>query len=220
MVDGIDGAGVLIGDDRVVGVPVDDVGEPLVVPRIATRAHRRVGRDGDARFMVRAGVATRLEIADAGLGDVSLVLVEGHRPAAVQQRFWDTRWEAVRSAHPDWDAARIRAETSRFVAPPDGNPPHSTGGAVDVILLDADRAELDMGSALNDPCPQMAMSAEVDATARRWRDTLGAAMADAGFVNYPEEWWHFSFGDQYWAWRTGAPAAVYGRVDGAGLTAR
>jgi D-alanyl-D-alanine dipeptidase len=28
-------------------------------------------------------------------------------------------------------------------------------------------------------------------------------------VNYPTEWWHWSYGDRYWALMTGAPAARY-----------
>ena len=35
-------------------------------------------------------------------------------------------------------------------------------------------------------------------------------MNDAGFAGYYEEWWHFSYGDQYWAGTTGAVAAMYG----------
>jgi D-alanyl-D-alanine dipeptidase len=35
-------------------------------------------------------------------------------------------------------------------------------------------------------------------------------MTGEGFANYPEEWWHFSWGDQMWARLTGAPAAIYG----------
>ena len=31
----------------------------------------------------------------------------------------------------------------------------------------------------------------------------------AGLVNYPTEWWHWSFGDRYWALLTGAAAACY-----------
>jgi D-alanyl-D-alanine dipeptidase len=31
-------------------------------------------------------------------------------------------------------------------------------------------------------------------------------------VNYPTEWWHWSYGDRYWALMTGAPAALYGPV--------
>ncbi len=32
----------------------------------------------------------------------------------------------------------------------------------------------------------------------------------AGLVNYPTEWWHWSFGDRYWALATGKAAALYG----------
>jgi D-alanyl-D-alanine dipeptidase len=35
-------------------------------------------------------------------------------------------------------------------------------------------------------------SQSVSAEQRRWRDTLVAAMAKQGFVNYRLEWWHFS----------------------------
>jgi len=38
-------------------------------------------------------------------------------------------------------------------------------------------------------------------------------MASAGFARHPNEWWHFSVGDQLWAWINHAPAARYGRVD-------
>jgi D-alanyl-D-alanine dipeptidase len=37
-------------------------------------------------------------------------------------------------------------------------------------------------------------------------------MGEAGFAQHPGEWWHFSWGDQLWAWRTQQPGAVYGRV--------
>jgi D-alanyl-D-alanine dipeptidase len=35
-------------------------------------------------------------------------------------------------------------------------------------------------------------------------------MTDAGFANYPNEWWHFSWGDQMWAKMAGERAAHYG----------
>jgi D-alanyl-D-alanine dipeptidase len=44
-------------------------------------------------------------------------------------------------------------------------------------------------------------------------------MTAAGFRRHPQEWWHFSLGDQLWAWlidqETGEGAALahYGRVD-------
>ena len=36
------------------------------------------------------------------------------------------------------------------------------------------------------------------------------AVQSAGFVNYPHEWWHFSYGDRYWAYAKDEPAAIYG----------
>jgi D-alanyl-D-alanine dipeptidase len=38
-------------------------------------------------------------------------------------------------------------------------------------------------------------------------------MTGAGFVNYPSEWWHWSYGDRYWAVVTGEPHAIYGPVE-------
>jgi len=38
-------------------------------------------------------------------------------------------------------------------------------------------------------------------------------MTVAGFVNYPTEWWHWSYGDRYWAYATHRSAAIYGPVE-------
>lgn len=37
-------------------------------------------------------------------------------------------------------------------------------------------------------------------------------MKNAGFSNYPEEWWHWSYGDQMWATCLGKEFAIYGGV--------
>ena len=56
-------------------------------------------------------------------------------------------------------------------------------------------------------------AAGISAAARANREILGAALTDAGLVNYPTEWWHWSYGDRYWALATGARAAVHGPVE-------
>jgi D-alanyl-D-alanine dipeptidase len=48
--------------------------------------------------------------------------------------------------------------------------------------------------------------------ARHNREILCDALTRAGFVNYPTEWWHWSYGDRYWAFVTGAPVAPYGHM--------
>jgi D-alanyl-D-alanine dipeptidase len=50
--------------------------------------------------------------------------------------------------------------------------------------------------------------------AREWhrrRCLLRQVMGAAGFAQHPNEWWHFSWGDQLWAWRQDQPQACYGR---------
>jgi len=50
----------------------------------------------------------------------------------------------------------------------------------------------------------------LDGRARHSRGVLAAALHRVGFVNYPTEWWHWSYGDRYWAIKTTAAAAIYG----------
>ncbi|MCL6630013.1 MAG: hypothetical protein K6U00_10480, partial [Armatimonadetes bacterium] len=45
------------------------------------------------------------------------------------------------------------------------------------------------------------------------RQLLLDIMLEAGFSNYPGEWWHYSYGDSAWALRVGAPCALYGAVN-------
>jgi len=37
-------------------------------------------------------------------------------------------------------------------------------------------------------------------------------MIEEGFTNYPVEWWHYDYGNQFWAKIKGVNA-IYGRVD-------
>jgi D-alanyl-D-alanine dipeptidase len=52
----------------------------------------------------------------------------------------------------------------------------------------------------------------ISGKAIRNRGLLIDAMRTAGFVNYPTEWWHWSYGDRYWAYLLGKPAAIFGAV--------
>ena len=120
----------------------------------------------------------------------------------------------LRRAHPDWDEKKIYDEASKYVAPPEITPPHSTGGAVDLTLA-KDGMELDMGTRMNaDPeesqnaCFTAATS--ISGMAKANRKILIDVMTSAGFVNYPTEWWHWSYGDRYWAYVTKQLNAIYG----------
>ena len=44
------------------------------------------------------------------------------------------------------------------------------------------------------------------------RELLARVLTRHGLVNYPTEWWHWSYGDRYWAFTTGHGTALYGPV--------
>jgi D-alanyl-D-alanine dipeptidase len=95
---------------------------------------------------------------------------------------------------------------------------HSTGAALDLTLVDlaadnsaifdpaktyadctapasarAPEGSVDMGTGYDCSDVKSHTAARtITPDQRRWRNTLVAAMAKQGFVNYSKEWWHFS----------------------------
>jgi D-alanyl-D-alanine dipeptidase len=45
------------------------------------------------------------------------------------------------------------------------------------------------------------------------RRMLYAVMTRAGFTNYPDEWWHYDYGNQNWAMLRGEKTATYGTAE-------
>lgn len=103
-------------------------------------------------------------------------------------------------------------------------PPHSTGAAVDVTLVDDSGKIVDMGSPIDELSERShpdyyAFNSHPEAQHyHAYRQLLRDVMLKAGFQRNPKEWWHFSYGDQMWAWVSHQvqPAsnfvARYGRV--------
>jgi D-alanyl-D-alanine dipeptidase len=209
---------ILLSDPRVAAVEVRENDEVLVDLRASgLRIDPRYADDAGAFAFVRRGVQDRLHRAQAALPvGVYLLIVEGWRSLATQHRLFDAYETTVRAASPELDDSEVRSATSAYIAPPE-LAPHTTGGAVDVTLCDADGVELDMGTSLNaTPLESGNLcytdAADLDPLARRNRGLLVFTMTRAGLVNYPTEWWHWSYGDRYWALSVGEPHAIYGAV--------
>lgn len=97
-------------------------------------------------------------------------------------------------------------------------PPHSTGAAVDLSLLDAGGHDVDMGCPIDEtterayPDHYALASSPPMRSYHAHRLLLDAVMRSAGFLRHGNEWWHFSLGDQMWAWTANEPVAIYGRA--------
>lgn len=209
---------ILISDPRVLAVPIEECGEPLVAllgyPVLTDADNPKVKSTAETRLHCRRGVAEQLVRADEALpSDVRLLVVECHRPIEMQEHYWRVDLADLREKHPDWPEERLVDENAKFVAPPWIVPPHTTGGAVDLVLVDARESDLDMGSPFNEEGPSMRTDADgISEEAKENRRMLLEAMEGAGFVNYGHEWWHYSHGDRYWAHAKGQPRAFYGAL--------
>ncbi|MFF9623409.1 M15 family metallopeptidase [Streptomyces griseosporeus] len=209
---------ILMSDARVVAVPVQECGEPLVDVRKSLLTDDRKHKDAQgAEVLLRRGVLDRLLTAERLLPPgLRLLFVEGYRPPALQRRYFEEYAAELRALHPDWAADRVRTAASRYVSPREVAP-HSAGAAVDLTLVDADGRELDLGTPVNAGPEESDGACYTDAPvgdrARAHREILRTALTAAGLVDYPTEWWHWSYGDRYWALATGAPAALYGPPD-------
>ncbi|MFC4943843.1 M15 family metallopeptidase [Pseudonocardia sp. GCM10023141] len=208
---------VLMADPLVVAVSVRDNGERLLdVRECDTLVVSALMADGDGAYAkARSGVVERLVRAGEALPTgLRLMIFEGFRPPPLQRQIFDGYRDSLRRANPDWDDHRLRMAASRYVSPPE-LAPHSAGAAIDLTLCTDDGVELDLGTPVN-ATPEQSDGAcytghlEIGDHARRNRALMGTALQTAGFVNYPTEWWHWSYGDRYWALATNAPEAIYG----------
>jgi D-alanyl-D-alanine dipeptidase len=208
---------ITLSDPRVAAMSEDECGEPLVDVRGTGHLwldHRQADDDGSYAHL-RSGALHRLVRAQRLLpAGVRFLVVEGYRPPDLQRSYFEQYTATLRRAHPDAAPERIRDLASAYISPPDVAP-HVSGGAVDLTLCDQDGRELPLGTEVN-ATPQESEGAcctaapGISAEARAHRELLCRALTAAGFVNYPTEWWHWSYGDRYWALLRRASAARYG----------
>lgn len=105
----------------------------------------------------------------------------------------------------------------RFVSDPvedrEVPPVHTTGGAVDVTLLDSTGALLVMGTTFDefsDKTRTAYFENEKDEVIKKNRRLLYSVMTRAGFTNLPSEWWHYDYGDRFWAYYNNVPTMFRG----------
>ncbi len=224
-------------------IPIQECGEQLVpIPDsgviLLTNPHPYVAigapYNGANPWMLREGVLAALFRAQERLTQLrpgwKLLLFDTYRPNDVQAFMveWEFRQQsggrpsnAVQG--PEYDALyekvwRVWAIPSTSTTTP---PPHSTGAAIDLTIADAKGMPIDMGSPIDEnsdrsyPDHFKLTNPAVHANRMLLHDVL----ATEGFRRWHKEWWHFSLGDQIWAWeeRQANPGSQaisrYGRAD-------
>ncbi len=190
-------------------------------------------KDKNKIWSLREGVVDKLINANKLLKTInknySLIIYDAWRPIEVQSFMFNLALEnefnhrgllnveeKIKN-HPE-----VLKKVERFWAYPDANkkcpPPHSTGAAVDLTIIDRSGDLIDMGceidyigsKAVPDFYKSSSLKEEMIWNVRR--NLLKNVMCYSGFSQHPNEWWHFSYGDQLWAWQNDYKKAIYGRV--------
>lgn len=222
-------ASVLLSDPEVISIAIVENNEPLVdLKRLSIIAYGpspEIPNNTDYT-KVRKTVYEKLVFAQSLLPTgLKLCLYEGYRSIALQRMLFENRFSKLQTLYPAWPHERVFHETTRLVAPvinSDGSkniPPHSTGSAVDVYLINDDSQPVDMGILVQnwmddiDGSRSQTLSKRISGEAQRYREIMSEALLAAGFINFPNEYWHWSFGDRYWAHQSDQPHAIYGSIE-------
>lgn len=168
------------------------------------------------RLQLRASVVEKLKHAADNLPDgYSLIIRDAFRD---EQTVWDLYalyTDRLRTREPHLSESERDLRIRNILAMPDDPVPpgHMTGGAVDVNLGDASGRRIDL------EVPEAVMSRKQQAPMNcdglpfeivHRRRILFDALNGQGFHNYFREYWHFSYGDAYWAVRRREKIAIYG----------
>ncbi len=159
---------------------------------------------------MRETIAAMLLQARKNLPDgYNIVPVSGWRSQEEQQRLRDTML-AFLIANPDLFPESQELTLDQLCAKSSG---HTTGAAVDVLLTFQGQSA-DCGTEYLESSPLTATHASgLSPEQHRNRKILLTAMKKAGFINYPAEWWHYSYGDKLYCAYSGRKCAVYGIRD-------
>lgn len=219
----------LIAAPEIQAVAVQENSDPLIdlseCSALSVISRSEQTHFSDDYTFVRQSIAAMLIKAQSYLPQgLHLRLVEGYRSLETQENTFHKERERVKTRNPQFDDEAIFRETTKLVSPVfnlDGTvniPPHSTGGAVDVDIIDESDNILDFGmriedweSVSSDYC--YTYYSKISTEARNHRQLLLKVMENAGFINYFTEWWHYSYGDKYWAYMTDQPYAIYDSVE-------
>lgn len=174
------------------------------------------GLSADTRMFLREETAQKLLRVQNNLQGLKLKIWDAFRSRDVQNNIYQKYWTESQTNHPEWTKDQLELEVGKFVSPPyqkNRIPPHTTGGTVDLTLTDEKGNELNMGTEFDFFGPEAnAFFFEIykhNPEVAKNRRILREAMEAEGFTIDQDEWWHFDYGNQIWALKSGRPFAFY-----------
>lgn len=174
----------------------------------------------DDKMYLRKEVADKLQEIQKNLSKYQFKIWDGYRSREVQNNIYQKYLEDLKKENPSMTNDELKNEVGKFVTTandPNRIPPHSSGGAVDLTLVDRNsKEEINMGTDADYFGPEASSlyyeENNIDDSIKNNRKTLREAMISAGFRADKDEWWHFDYGNQLWAKELNKPFAIYGEA--------
>lgn len=154
-----------------------------------------------------------------------IVIFDAWRSLELQQQIFEKYKAKLKRKYPEFSKHKLNQEVQKYVSLPSSNSsspsPHVSGGAVDLSLRDDSGKNLDMGTEFDTFYDEsytryyeskLEQDGKLSRREQKWlenRRILFHALTCVGFTNFPEEWWHFDYGNQFWA-RIKGKEAIYG----------
>lgn len=173
---------------------------------------------------VREGVARLLvEAAKLLPKGHNFIVYDGWRPFSVQSSLYNEYTRKITNQYPSLSALEISNLVKTFVSKPSLNEkspaPHFTGGSVD-ITIGIGNQPLNMGTLFDDFSnksktryyEELIIHTKEEKEALENRRLLFHTLVSVGFSSYTEEWWHFDYGNQWWASAYKKETAIYGLI--------
>jgi len=216
---------ILIADPQVLSIPAVENGDPMFdlceQKIIAFGPSPEIPNNTDYTKMRKTVYEKLLQAQSLLPQGLRLCLYEGYRSLTLQNMLFTNRYNQIKAHCPNWSEQQVFEETTKLVSPViniDGTkniPPHSTGGAIDVYLINDQGEPVEMGIHPSrwtedmDGSLSLTFSEKISNEAKHNRSIMNNVLESVEFVNYPTEYWHWSYGDRYWAYHIGHPHAIY-----------
>lgn len=141
--------------------------------------------------------------------EYKFIILDAWRPFELQKELFENNSKRIIDRFNLNELTEVEQNNfiSKYVAYPDMNsknvPAHTTGGAVDLMLIYNDGRNVDLGIKFdeftNKACSAYYEKDGENIEIRTNRRIIYNAMINAGFSNLPSEIWHYDFGDLNWA---------------------
>lgn len=196
-------------------IPINESGEKLEslvgIPNVMTSKNL-----DHSELCVRTSVSDKVKSISKKIdGKYCLMILFAYRSLETQKKTFDTKFNFIKKENPNLSDQEIFIMTRKVTASPDGFGGHQTGEAIDVTLCDINGVPLDIGTQYLEICPEIkTLSKNITPSQAKNRKILCDIMKKEGFVNYPNEWWHFCYGDRMWAAYSKKKNAIYGYING------